>query len=826
MALRKSNTFNARTGISSELCSPVDHARYMPKRSPTSTKSLEDILPKEDTHQQDVAKLLQQFDDKINGRLPVGGDGSILKEEDVLAIPSFMIAQVNVAEPMDIDVKQAIVEHHHDSDSGLGSSVASTTIGTIVPGHNRSDRNTLLAATDICVEHNSRRSTRSSNKSFSSSHSTITKSASSLGNASQYVLSADAVRHIKKHIVQPILKEGSLKEFHPLVEDVPRRIGARFISNLRDLEKTLFFLAPVSPDLYDSARAVAHALRDLKEYSSSPRSFLKFCETTIQCLHTTVDYLCQRDQRLPTDRPYTNNYFLDLVEQIRRYAEIMARTREKEAAGEPLDEMDYSPYVIPVHSLTLTPFGALNCDSRRSLSHNSTLIGPFPFVTSHMSSNLYLLLTPYSDEEVTIAGGLSNNGKPAELVRKKNGKVIPISEHSTINAGDEVPSAIKRPLSEDEMDDDDIHRSMARRRKSDRPGDVMHPCAVCDKEFKRPCDLTKHEKTHSRPWKCPDAKCRYHEHGWPTEKERDRHVNDKHSARPRMYPCEFPPCTYSSKRESNCKQHMEKAHGWQYVRSKSNGRNKTTASSSSGNRTASEPLTPFIATPASVTHNNFSSPESPFLASPSMQPDSVGFGGFGDYSRFTPGPSAEDLFAYDTRRESVTTAGSGLTYSSGYSPHDLPGSAFEEALTPEDIQYNHSAFDNSPMTFNFGAAPFQQPTPAMSVNQYDVTETLNFSGTVAGPSGTQHLSPIGQADLTLFSPHTADNLHFDEALGGAGMDFNSDFTLFDTAPNTSMANVAASNWFPSVDMNFGNVGSQFDSNFNLPTDAFEDAFNH
>jgi hypothetical protein len=739
MALRKSNTFNARTGISSELCSPVEHARYMPKRSPTSTKSLEDILPKEDTHQQDVAKLLQQFDDKINGRAPAGGDGSILKEEDVLALPSFMIAQVHVPEPMDIDAKQAIVDHHHDSDSGLGSSIASTTI-----------------------EQNSRRSTRS-NKSFSSSHSTITKSASSLGNTShsQHFLSSDAVRHIKKHIVQPILKEDSLKEFHPLIEDVPRRIGARFISNLRDLEKTLFFLAP--------------------EYSSTPRSFLKFCETTIQCLHTTVDYLCERDQRLPSDRPYTNNYFLDLVEQIRRYAEIMARTREKEAAGEPLDEMDYSP-----------------------------------------------------DEEITIAGGLSHNGKPAELVRRKNGKVIPLSEHSSLNVGDEAPSAIKRPLSEDEMDDDDIHRSMARRRKSDRPGDVMHPCAVCDKEFKRPCDLTKHEKTHSRPWKCPDAKCRYHEHGWPTEKERDRHVNDKHSAKPKMYDCWFPPCTCSSKRESNCKQHMEKAHGWQYVRSKSNGRNKTTASSSSGNRTASEPLTPFIATPASVTHNNFSSPESPFLASPSMQPDSVGFGGFGDFSRYTPGPSAEDLFAYDTRRESVTTAGSGLTYSSGYSPHDMPGSAFEEALTPEDIQYNHSAFDNSPMTFNFGAAPFQQPTPAMSVNQFDVGDGMDFSGTIAGPSGTQHLSPadqqhlspIGQPDLTLFSPNATDNLHFDEALDGAGMDFNSDFTLFDTAPNTSIANVAASNWFPSVDMNFGNVGSQFDSNFNLPTDNFEDAFNN
>jgi len=441
-------------------------------------------------------------------------------------------------------------------------------------------------------------------------------------------------------------------------------------------------------------------------------------------------------------------------------------------------------------------------------------------------SNLYLLLLlSYSDEEIAIAGGLSHNGKPAELVRKKNGKVIPISEHSALNAAEDGSSSTKRPLTDEEMDDDDVRRSMARRRKSDKPGDVMHPCAVCDKEFKRPCDLTKHEKTHSRPWKCPDAKCRYHDQGWPTEKERDRHVNDKHLQAPTMYNCRFPPCAYSSKRESNCKQHMEKAHNWQYVRSKSNGRNKNASTSSSSHRTSSEPLTPFIATPASVTHHNFSTPESPFVASPSVQPDStVGFGGFGDF-RYTPGPSAEDLFAYDTRRESVTTAGTGMTYSSGFSPDQHPGSAFEEALTPDDL---HFTFDTtSPMALNFGSAPLQQqPTPAMSVNHgFDFNEPINLGNTFAGSSSNQHLSPTGQADLTLYSPHmeNMDNMHFDEALGGGDdLGFGRDFTLFDAASSSNVANVAAGNWYP--DMSFGNVGGQFD-NFNFPSGTMDDTYN-
>ena len=118
-----------------------------------------------------------------------------------------------------------------------------------------------------------------------------------------------------------------------------------------------------------------------------------------------------------------------------------------------------------------------------------------------------------------------------------------------------------------------MERSMARRRKQDQLYLEPQRCKEpgCNKTFKRPCDLTKHEKTHSRPQKCPVPTCKYHEYGWPTEKELNRHVFDKHSEHPAMFECHFKPCPYKSKRESNCKQHMEKAHGWVYVRSKSNG---------------------------------------------------------------------------------------------------------------------------------------------------------------------------------------------------------------------------------------------------------------
>ena len=409
-----------------------------------------------------------------------------------------------------------------------------------------------------------------------------------------------------------------------------------------------------------------------------------------------------------------------------------------------------------------------------------------------MSTNTF-----HSDEELVLEGGLSKNGKPAELVRNRNGKIIPLSDN------DKDTMMLKRPLTDDEDDEDEAYRSMARRRKSDRPGDIMHPCHVCDKEFKRPCDLTKHEKTHSRPWKCPEPKCRYHEMGWPTEKERDRHVNDKHSASPTMYKCRFPPCTYSSKRESNCKQHMEKAHGWEYVRSKSNGRKKSTVGST--NRTPATPLTPFMTTPSSE-NNHLSTPETSYDPSPALRND-LDFGNFNFPtfgSGFVPAPTADELYEWDdNRRDSSTT-----TYSTGFSSDQPHVSSFDDAMSPDDVKFNHNMLDGATgFDFNLTTAPLQQPTPALSIGQnFDMSPlSMMNHNAIAGPSnGIPHLSPTGQGDLTLYSPNV--DITLDEGLGGAAeMDMNyfgTDFTLFDTNPN--FGGTAPTTWVPDANLdNFG-----------------------
>jgi hypothetical protein len=283
------------------------------------------------------------------------------------------------------------------------------------------------------------------------------------------------------------------------------------------------------------------------ERTRVPKIYLDFCLTTVRCIQATVDYINERERTRPRDLPYTSGYFVDLVDQIHQYAKQLAEAQL--AKGIEVDDMDVDPTV-----------------------------------------------------EIKLHGGLRVNGRQAELVRvKENGEAFSLATGQPVDVVDEEIKdsvRIKRSMSETLEDDESIMRSMARRKKNATPEELApKKCREpgCNKEFKRPCDLTKHEKTHSRPWKCPVVTCKYHDYGWPTEKEMDRHHNDKHSAAPPMYHCHYKPCPYKSKRQSNCKQHMEKAHGWTYVRTKTNG--KKGPSISGGSVTQSTPQLHNLPTP-------------------------------------------------------------------------------------------------------------------------------------------------------------------------------------------------------------------------------------
>lgn len=96
---------------------------------------------------------------------------------------------------------------------------------------------------------NGKQAADTSEKGNRSAASAITCSAAASANELLPGLSSEAVARIHQHTLRPLLK-SDLEEFAPIVDDVPRRISAKEIICLRDLEKTLLFMAPVRLRVY------------------------------------------------------------------------------------------------------------------------------------------------------------------------------------------------------------------------------------------------------------------------------------------------------------------------------------------------------------------------------------------------------------------------------------------------------------------------------------------------------------------------------------------------------------------------------------------------
>lgn len=410
------------------------------------------------------------------------------------------------------------------------------------------------------------------------------------------------------------------------------------------------------------------------------------------------------------------------------------------------------------------------------------------------------------EEKVSVVGGMSQNGKPAELAHHtQDGKVISLADDRVLTPEELASSSMKRPM-ENFVDDEEALRSMARRKKNAKP--EIHPCDLCDKEFKRPCDLTKHLKTHERPWKCSEPGCKYFDHGWPTEKERDRHMNDKHSNAPPLYRCLYDPCPYTSKRESNCKQHMEKAHGWEYVRSKNNGKGKLTATRlPKGGNVPPSPASSTVLTPIAPSPSVQSWSVSGSSRRESMGPPPLaGPSNWGTPALSNPSPEFSDHFNMNfefdfnntsafpitpamsddnmNRRPSISSG----SLSSGF---QLDGAAFDEGISPEDLTFtNRFSFDD------FAFPQHQQVTP----------ESTHSAGP-GSSSGVPHTSPGAQLEQTF----THDAMHLDGF--NYGSDFGApagDFTLY----NGSSVATTSADMFPSLNeaSSWGNFNINYNQN--------------
>jgi uncharacterized C2H2 Zn-finger protein len=684
--LRKGATFHSPTSPS--LSSDIT---FVPPTLPRAQSHLDDVV---DANRRRVALTLNDIDEALAKTQELSqSSGSKLKtlRDTSLPIPRGFLEGPIVDPKMTKEEERRTLRPRgrssrapdDHSDSGLGTSVAST-----------NEKRGAVTASKKEAKVQTRCLTRSA--------------AATAGKLPS--LGPRAINRIHEHTLRPLLAKPTLKEFEPIVLDIPRRIRSKEIICLRDLEKTLIFMAPVS-QLLTSNGVWENTYRTLclKEKAKSASLYLDFCLTSVRCIQATVEYISDREQIRPADRPYTNGYFLDLKDQILEYGKQLAAKNSG-------DDMDID-----------------------------------------------------ASDEIKLIGGLSENGRPAELVRvRKDGTYISLDTGMPVETDDDVPIKMKRSLSQQLEDEEEIQRSMARRKKNASPEELApKKCREpgCNKEFKRPCDLTKHEKTHSRPWKCPVSTCKYHTYGWPTEKEMDRHHNDKHSDAPAMYECSFKPCPYKSKRESNCKQHMEKAHGWTYVRTKTNGKKLPSIAGSVQQQT---PPLGNMSTPSSTEYNSVPTPPqndvTQFMGNdfPLYPTDS-------DWMSVNNIPS--EAMHMDLTLDSTSPA-SASSYEQ-YAPYQN-GSAF--ILDNEDLYAAHmqlpAQFPSPEQVVMYGNPKMmQQQLPMYQQVPQQIPQQI--SQQIPVQSAPSQFSPTGQETAMLFTPNSLRDVDegFDDSFGADGMDF-------------------------------------------------------
>jgi len=280
-----------------------------------------------------------------------------------------------------------------------------------------------------------------------------------------------------------------------------------------------------------------------------------------------------------------------------------------------------------------------------------------------------------------------------------------------------------------------------------------------------------------------------------------------------MYKCQYRPCPYESKRESNCKQHMEKAHGWAYVRSKNNG--KTSKKPKAGKT----PPTPQISTPGSYIFD---------VSSPELGEASSSYHNSGAYSGgersvngsvvgsddSTPHSAIEapfmDIddtfgpfdpsFAWNESWNGLAPAGPSdytpnshrLSWDGSMTNAPTIPSSFETSLTPNDQDPSFTEnFDWSNMNNDYTSMNIQIMTSASSIDTRPMDAfSRNPSISLEEPLDCKvpSLSPGAQGNVMLYSPYPQNETSIDEGYDDFATDAGkpaNDFALFGDSHNTS-----------------------------------------
>lgn len=253
MPLRKGETFNTPTSPPSSDQDPVLSIRSLPRRAPTTLDAIT-------TSDQRMASILDRLtladspeekpSTKSNADPTRSRANSAAGVNDAATKKSSNGDGANKSSSQD---KKVSSEEAHDSDSGLGSSIssvesmsplskASKLASDCVINEFTEFNGSLLLSPGYCLTSDS----PVNEDVHDQSAITTTAETFESGSTARRQLGLAACKSIEKFVLIPILKEPKLQPFHALARSVPSRIVKKQIVCLRDLEKTLLWLAPVS----------------------------------------------------------------------------------------------------------------------------------------------------------------------------------------------------------------------------------------------------------------------------------------------------------------------------------------------------------------------------------------------------------------------------------------------------------------------------------------------------------------------------------------------------------------------------------------------------
>ena len=258
LPLKKSSTFHSPSTPPAQDDDPIVNIPLLPRRSPTCPRSLEDAVA---AGEKRIQNLIGAVDRSLSGLETFSNDSQETLRAEDSPVPRFLLgAHASDPDHMDLDpsanpaaprqFKQRPRHKHHSSDSGIGSTVTGSedSSSKVNAGTEPAHRPFIVAPTKtnavaaIRPDISSHSSVREIQSGINGTNAPRMNPAPGL----QHALSEYACRHIQKHIISPIVAEPSLKNFHPLVRGIPYRVSRKEITCLRDLEKVLLWLAPVS----------------------------------------------------------------------------------------------------------------------------------------------------------------------------------------------------------------------------------------------------------------------------------------------------------------------------------------------------------------------------------------------------------------------------------------------------------------------------------------------------------------------------------------------------------------------------------------------------